>query len=191
MSNTLRSGDGRRLLEWIGVVSVLALAGCTTVPTATPEEAKAAARMEVPPGRALIYVVRPGTMDLLSKYRVKINGKVIGELPTGSYFVVESNPGEIEVASNVAGHPLNLSVAAEAGQRYYVEQQVHVSGFYLLFYTQEWRLRLVPAKEVPYMEERIERLSLVKVVDVDAMAAGPHEATPPGSKGETPAGKAH
>lgn len=74
----------------------------------------------------MVYVFRLDTPPYARKPDIRINGTVVAELPTNSYFSVSLQPGEYEIKSDY-GPIDNLilskstAITVSAGSSYYVE----------------------------------------------------------------------
>lgn len=79
--------------------------------------------MEVPEGKALVYILRPSAMGFAIGMKVTCNNKEIGKTHGKKFIYKALEPGNymfISHAENKAELPLQL----EAGKKYYIEQQV-------------------------------------------------------------------
>lgn len=113
------------------IVSIALLGSCATVPMAPKNESEAAKQLEVPPGRALIYVYRPTIMGTITLVNVDVNEQVLGAMPVQSFFVIEVAPGYFRVFARMDPGSIDAYFAkgrafstmtgiAKAGERYYV-----------------------------------------------------------------------
>lgn len=81
-------------------------------------------KLEIPqPYEAHIYFMRPSAFFRgLANPQVLVNGKKVGSLPNGSYFVHKTAPGKYDVFVDWdRGRGQYLEVTAQPGQRTYVE----------------------------------------------------------------------
>lgn len=104
------------------VVLVFSICGC-----ATPAilGLKKGSKQYVPsgdPNKSCIYMYREGNyVGCLRGIFVTANGKRIGGLNSGSYFVYETEPGEIRISvENWLGKNPAVNVNVEAGKKYYL-----------------------------------------------------------------------
>lgn len=109
---------------WILAALLLGL-GCATaqVPLATPAQQQASRRFEPPPGRALLYVIRPHMgIGRLGTLFATLDGGVLGSLPVGHYIATELEPGLHDVGgSSVVGRVgMSVPIEVEAGGLYFV-----------------------------------------------------------------------
>jgi hypothetical protein len=106
------------------LVLVLALlSGCASVPMASSEADAQAKTFAVKPGKANIYVYRHETMGAAIPMTVSLNGRVVGQTASKTYFLFEVDPGNYEVTSHTENVD-TLRLAAAAGRNYYVWQEV-------------------------------------------------------------------
>lgn len=117
--------DITRIYQFGAVLcAALILAGCASGPNYRPETAPAA-------DRALVYIYRPQAMPLwMRTAAISINGKSIGNLPSGSYLTVELAVGEYEIVqswSNWLGdysamtQPRTITLVTKPGAVHFVE----------------------------------------------------------------------
>ena len=110
-----------------------------------------------------MYVFRLDTPPYARKPDIKINGTVVAELPTNSYFAVSLPPGKYEIKSDY-GLLDNLmlskstAIAVFAGRSYYVEFTGR-PGVYGTSVTYGAGIAAVEASSPP---ERIRNCTLVK-----------------------------
>ena len=88
-------------------VATLTVACATT--TMAPETLDAAAKQFVPaPGKARVYVTRPGTQGAAGLANVMIDGRLIGQLAIQTYVYADVEPGEHSIAWNGV-HPFTVA----------------------------------------------------------------------------------
>ncbi len=86
--------------------------------------------------------------DLLTAAHVTANGKRVGIISNGSYFVYAANPGlivfdcEREVSSSIDDYKGSRSIRVEAGKRYYLKFVLMPGTLYV-----DGRLEIVPEEE--------------------------------------------
>lgn len=135
----------------------LAAAGCATIPRA-PREADARARtMDVPEGRALVYVFREDALEGAYTLPLLANSIRIGELPLDAYWLLDVPPGELRLEFPFGDGATRLRMRVEAGARYFVRQSVR-----------RWPMetvRVQTAKLVP-VDERTGRAGLGRLLRV-------------------------
>jgi hypothetical protein len=89
------------------------------------------------PPNATLYFLRPAGLYAPLSPTVKINGRVVGELPAGTYFVVSRPPGHyvLEVQGGLFNAGYESDVDLAPGQIYFLEvgtQQTFGIGFQAL-----------------------------------------------------------
>lgn len=102
------------------LVSILFLTACTTVPLATPAQDALAKRFFASKGKAAIYIYRNDQFEgggVL--YPITVNGRIIASLKAGTFIVVETNPGSIQIASFTQTQHTTKSIDAHADEIYY------------------------------------------------------------------------
>jgi hypothetical protein len=107
--------------RWLLLLAAL-LAGCASVPLASPEADAEARRAEVPEGKALIYIFRPTLAPPVTLYSTFVDGQMLGELARHSYYLVEVEPGTHRIAFPWRYDAETLTLKVEAGKRYFVHQ---------------------------------------------------------------------
>jgi len=88
-------------------VAILAVA-CATI-TMAPESLDMAAKQLVPPpGKARVYVTRPGTQGAAGLADVMMDGRLVGQLAIQNYVYTDLEPGEHSIAWNGV-HPFSVA----------------------------------------------------------------------------------
>ncbi len=153
----------------VALVSVLlAGAGCAAIPRA-PREADARARsMDVPPGRALVYVFREDALEGERTLPLYANAERIGDLPRDAYWLLEVAPGELRLAFPLGDGATVLRMEVEAGRRYFVRQAIQRWPMTLL---KVQTAKLVPTDE-PSARSRLGRLLRIATVPPAGRAEG-------------------
>ena len=102
--------------------ATLFLAGCASVPSADPAQDTAAKTFAVPPGRALIYVVRDGgyISGAYQLFRISLNQRDQGTLADGTYYVFAVDPGLHSVSAAGNENQERVQIQANAGGIYFV-----------------------------------------------------------------------
>ncbi|WP_436295532.1 DUF2846 domain-containing protein [Stenotrophobium rhamnosiphilum] len=101
-------------------LSVL-VTGCASVPMASPQADTTAKAYRAAPGQANIYVYRNETLGAALKMPVTLDGAQVGETASKTYIYRQVNPGSHVLTSQGEG---SLTVNAQAGQNYFVWQEV-------------------------------------------------------------------
>ena len=106
------------------LVALLALlSGCASVPMASSEADAQAKTFATKPGKANIYVYRHETMGAAIPMTVSLNGKVMGQTASKTYFLFEVDPGNHEITSHTENVD-TLRMVAAGGRNYFVWQEV-------------------------------------------------------------------
>jgi hypothetical protein len=100
------------------------LAACARAPIASPAD-DAAKTMDVPEGRALVYVYRGNLLVGPVTLPLYANAERVGELGRNTHVVLDVDPGDVRLDFPFGDGAERLVVTAEAGKRYYVHQTVH------------------------------------------------------------------
>ncbi len=119
----------------------IALAACAAAPQPVHPVDWQAEKARIPPGQALLYVVRPqkpaGRDNL---YRISIDGTPVAEMPTGRYFSSRVPAGEVRVGAQVVASVTNvrtglpfmerpeLTVTAKPGEITFIRVGVNIEG---------------------------------------------------------------
>jgi len=107
------------------VLATAVLAGCSGDSAAPPLDSKAARRLAVPPGKALVYLYRPTLFGAGFKSDVSVNDQPVGVSTVKSFFLIEAPPGRVYLEAS-GEDTARLLLNVEAGQRYFVHQEVSV-----------------------------------------------------------------
>lgn len=108
---------------FIPVVALLLLSGCASVPMA-PMEKDAEAKAFAPPAdQGALYIFRDEVFGAAIPMTVSVNGHVIGQTASNSYFWLELDPGHYRVESHTE-NVSTLPVTVTAGENTYVWQEV-------------------------------------------------------------------
>lgn len=99
------------------------LTGCATPMVASLEKHKGHYAPILNPNKALIYIYRDSSyIGSLRGLYIDGDGKRIGALNSGTYFVYETDPGERVIAvENWLGKAPYRVINVESGKRYYVK----------------------------------------------------------------------
>jgi Protein of unknown function (DUF2846) len=105
---------------------LLALAAlCAGRAGAAGAEGAAALALPIPPGKALVYLLRPSEFGPAIPIQVFANDRAIGATLAQSFYVIEAAPGDLRLASK-ADNTAELVLHVQAGRRYYVLQGARV-----------------------------------------------------------------
>ncbi|MCG7981400.1 MAG: DUF2846 domain-containing protein [Candidatus Thiodiazotropha lotti] len=109
-------------------LTVFFLFGCVSVPLASKDADMAAKQFISDPDNASVYIYRKfSTYGLIVAYPVYVDGKYVGKLKVGSFFMLTLPPGEHDVWVDGADvKSLNkkyyFPLTVEAGEIYIIEQ---------------------------------------------------------------------
>ena len=111
-------------LPWLLGIAALALSACVSPPPPAPlasADADGAAKQFVPAeGLAGVYIVHEGsTFGAKTPIAVMLDGKSLGYLGVGTYFLVAVTPGRHKIQLPEGGDFAWLQVDAAAGKNYY------------------------------------------------------------------------
>lgn len=108
----------------IAVLASALLAGCASVPKATPELDLAAKQFQPPkPGNAAVYVYRNESMGAAVRMSVLLNGQHVGDTGARSFLYFWVAPGKHQLVSKAENDSI-LELDAKAGSTYFVWQEV-------------------------------------------------------------------
>jgi hypothetical protein len=147
-----------RLLAITFIVLATFLSGCASTARG-PQFVQQQSQSEA----ATLYVFRLQTPPYARKPDIRINGTVVAELPTDSYFAVSLRPGKYEIRSDY-GLLDNLilgkstTITAESGKSYFVE----FTGKLGIYGTVVSYGAGITAAESPAAPEGIKNCALVK-----------------------------
>ena len=118
-----------RKIAGIGLIFVALLAsGCVSVPMASNEKDAAAKSFAPKAGMANIYVYRNETFGAAIKMPVILDGKLVGDTASKTYFLLEVAPGKHELISKGENDSV-LPVTAQGGSNYFVWQEMKMGMF--------------------------------------------------------------
>lgn len=80
---------------------------------------------EPPPGKAIIYVIRPTMAGNKIQSKLAVNGEWKGANRGNNYFYFELSPGEYHFCSRAENRSL-LTLKVEAGKTYYLQQKIEL-----------------------------------------------------------------
>ncbi|HET8880698.1 MAG TPA: DUF2846 domain-containing protein [Solimonas sp.] len=118
---------GRLGVHALFCVFALTLAGCASAPIGGGSQDADAKRFVARPDVAGLYIYRTETIDAALKIDLALDGKPIGPSAAHTYYFLDVEPGRHTVTST-SGNSDSLDIDMEAGQLYYVWQEVKM-GF--------------------------------------------------------------
>lgn len=105
--------------------ALLALAGCATVPLASPQADEEGKRFDPPgQGAGVLYIYRTGWFASARTVDVGVPNGFHAKLALNTYFRLEGPPGPVEIdckADNTAGNQFNINL----GEIHYIEVVMH------------------------------------------------------------------
>ncbi|KMY66144.1 hypothetical protein AAU61_19230 [Desulfocarbo indianensis] len=110
------------------VILISLVSGCASVPMATPEEDASAKQFIPNKDKSSIYLYRNESFGGAIPVTVSLDGKVAGQTGPMTYFMWQVDPGKHDIQS-MAENNVNLSLEAEAGQIYFVWQEIKMGVF--------------------------------------------------------------
>jgi len=118
-----------RKIAGFGIVVVAFVAsGCVSVPMASPEKDASAKTFATKPGKGNIYVYRNETMGAAVKMPVVLDGKLVGDTASKTYFLFEVAPGKHELIAKGENDSV-LPLTVQAGRNYFVWQEMKMGMF--------------------------------------------------------------
>jgi hypothetical protein len=112
-----------RYAQAISSVAIVILSGCASVPMASLEEDATAKTFKVDPDKSRIYLYRNESMGSAVKIPVTLNGKMMGQTASKTYFVWNVAPGKQEI-SCIGENTEALAIDAKPGKAHYVWQEM-------------------------------------------------------------------
>jgi hypothetical protein len=75
------------------------------------------------PSNATIYLIRPKGIVPSASFQIKVDDRAIGELPTGTYFVISQPRGHhtLEIGGGILSAGWQSEMELNAGQTYFIE----------------------------------------------------------------------
>jgi len=112
--------------RWIPLFVIMTLVGgCMTapsVPMASPASDADAKQFTPPAGKANLYIAwSNGSSGGASHVDVSVDGKLLGPIAPGTFYLVAVDPGKHEVSAKSGMNPTNVAVDAAAGNTYFYE----------------------------------------------------------------------
>jgi len=114
--------------SWLFLLSLSTIViSCAGVPLAPVENDLQAKKFATHPSKAIIYIYRNEAIGALVNLAILIDGRIIGQTRGYTYFMIEADPGEIEIT----GQGQNIStitINTEPGKNYFIWQEAKI-GF--------------------------------------------------------------
>ena len=112
----------------LAIFMAVALAGCASVPMATPEADAAAKAFRVTPNKANVYIYRNENFGAASKMPLLIDNVAVGDTAAKTYVFRQIDPGSHVITSKTE-NDATLSLDVKAGTNYFVWQEVKMGAF--------------------------------------------------------------
>lgn len=100
-------------------ILLISAAGCATVSMATKEKDAEAKNFIAQQDISNIYIYRVSSFGAAVKYPVVLDGKMLGELPGGTFIFVTSQPGQHTIHVTAERSKIE-TFTAEPGKNYYI-----------------------------------------------------------------------
>ncbi|BFG81415.1 DUF2846 domain-containing protein [Paraburkholderia terrae] len=113
----------------LSFASLLALAGCASVPMGDPQRDATLKTFSAPQDKAAVYVYRNESIGGAVKMDVSLDGKPIGKTAAKTYLYEEVAPGHHQLLSEAENNS-TLDIDVVAGKAYYVWQEVKMGIMY-------------------------------------------------------------
>ncbi len=120
--NPIRQHVRKLLVPWACALTVI-VAGCTSA-TNTPNDFDESAKsFEPAAGKANIYVVRPEIVGADVTHTILLDGSLVGQLATNSFFLLAVNPGVhvLSISDNEGEYSDMVQLVAKEGLNYFLE----------------------------------------------------------------------
>jgi len=110
-------------LSLAALATAAIVSGCASVPMASADADAAAKTYKVEPGKANVYIYRNENFGAAVKLPVLIDNVAVGDTAANTYLFKQVDPGN-HIITSKAEHDSKLSLDAEAGQNYFIWQEV-------------------------------------------------------------------
>ena len=118
----------KKIIMFLGLLSLLTLGGCASVPMASVEDDSQAKSFVPVENMSTIYVYRNENFGAAIKMPVLLNDKIIGDTAAKTYIREVVEPGTQVLVSKTENDAV-LQIDAEPGKIYYVWQEVKMGAF--------------------------------------------------------------
>ncbi|MCU1716420.1 DUF2846 domain-containing protein [Pseudomonas sp. 5P_3.1_Bac2] len=111
-------------------LSLALLAGCASVPMASTEQDQQSKTFSAPPpDQSGLYIFRDSILGAALKKTVKVDGEVIGETASNTYFYRLIKPGQHLLSTESEFSDNSIELYTEPGKNYYVRQSIKLGVF--------------------------------------------------------------
>ena len=119
----------KSLLTGVLLSAALFVAGCASVPMATPQADASAKEFTVPAnGMSNLYIYRNETMGAAIKMPLLVDGMSVGDTGAHTFVLKQVAPGKHTVVSKTE-NDATIDLDVSAGQNYFVWQEVKMGAF--------------------------------------------------------------
>ncbi|WP_266183588.1 DUF2846 domain-containing protein [Dyella humicola] len=118
----------RKMLMMLSLVAMLVLSGCASVPMASKSDDAKAKLFSPSTDKAVVYIYRSETLGAAIKMPLLIDGQTVGDTASKTYLRRELAPGSHVITSKTEVDS-SVSIDMQAGQTYYVWQEVKMGMF--------------------------------------------------------------
>ena len=120
--NVNSKGDTMYRILSSGIL-ILSIVGCATVPMGDPRKDTALKQFATSPDSAGLYIYRNETFGAAILMNVMVDGELLGQTASKTYFFKQVSPGKHTVTSLAEGTD-TIEVNTVAGKLYYIWQEV-------------------------------------------------------------------
>ena len=128
------------------IAFLLLLTGCVHYRIVTPQTPPVDAFADPPYGLGQICLLRPHSLGALVTFVVHDNGMLVGATRGPGYFCYHVQPGLHQITSD-SGNVAAVSLAVNAGGRYYLHQVVRIGPDELTAIDEQQAMQLLPRCE--------------------------------------------
>lgn len=118
----------KKLITTVSLASAIMLAGCASVPMASPDQDAKAKQFTASSDKANIYIYRNESMGSAIKMPLLLDGMSVGDTVAKSYILKEVSPGSHNIVSKTE-NDATLNIQTEAGKNYFVWQEVKMGAW--------------------------------------------------------------
>lgn len=118
----------RKMLMMLSLVAMLVLSGCASVPMASKSDDAKAKLFSPSADKAVVYIYRSESLGAAIKMPLLIDGQAVGDTASKTYLRRELAPGTHVIVSKTEVDS-SVSIDMQAGQTYYVWQEVKMGMF--------------------------------------------------------------
>lgn len=113
----------KKLATLLGLLALLIVSGCASVPMGSLEEDAKAKNFTPPAGKASLFIYRNENFGAAIPMSVAVNGKTLGQTAAMTFFRLDVPAGKYNIESH-AENVSALNIIAQADSNYYIWQEV-------------------------------------------------------------------